>query len=947
MADVTSEATLKVDVEGEDELRKLARNFRALEVAAKRVSVQSGRLSTNAAAAVETRAMVNRVSAHGRAAEKAISDAALKRIEAVSYKVGSGVRRGAEQAVVGLGNLVAAFNPLLRVLPASAIGIGTLTAAFLGIGPMILRLSTAFTSLKISFGWAQKAADDALENAAGAFRRFPHLVGKSLDAAAGAAEERMQTIAAIIGDGAKDLQDKITRTWTNTRLEKGIRGDKNIFARWGITPASRKAYEKAQGGKPIDLQQWVEMFVGERERLDEAISKATPGSSEHRRLTEARKRIAEDTLKLFGRETSDVILTTSRKRIKYIQDELKKINEAFELPDKIQGKTPKENALDFKAAMHLMQTTWNEFTEHVGAKVLPEVTKTLNLLRAKFLEVKQPLIDLAESISVSAWQALQEGIKAIDAKTIEEWGASIKKFMGPEGIIKDVKTLIGVAEALGKALAWADKWLVKPVQEQVAKPPELTIEIDPETIAAMQRWWDKSNQLWDVFSQRVQNGINYWTNLDWSAVGAKITAGFDKVGNTILGWPTELKILIAGAWQPIEDWWQGFTKNIRDAFGNVLNSILGWPALLWGKVKETFGIGGGEPKAGGATGAWEVAPGAPARPAPAPEPARPAMPSTGTGRMQLPVERMSFSGDGFDRSFVRQASFDGGASMGSTNIMYALFPNANISGINIAGGGEGFGGGAAGGGFTQASFSPGGGFGAGAGTGGGGAGASYSGGGGAASNGAIVTQGAGSTAGVGAARGRVARGGDPRGMEAYIRATAIKHGIDPDTAVAVAKSEGLSTFQSSVRRSGKGSFRGREDSWGAFQLYMGGGLGNAFQKATGKDPRDPANEQATIDFALAHAKKHGWGSWYGARNTGISNWAGIGGRQGVGAERGRVMQPAGAGEPIIVPPGAGGSWVNEQQQRVAGIRKLALKPEVRAYLEAAGQEHGLLLLLPC
>jgi hypothetical protein len=113
-------------------------------------------------------------------------------------------------------------------------------------------------------------------------------------------------------------------------------------------------------------------------------------------------------------------------------------------------------------------------------------------------------------------------------------------------------------------------------------------------------------------------------------------------------------------------------------------------------------------------------------------------------------------------------------------------------------------------------------------------------------------------------------------MAAYIRETAKKYGVDPEVALRVAKSEGLSTFQSSVPKTGKGSHGGREDSWGAFQLYMGGGLGNAYQKATGKDPRDPANEKDTIDYALKHASQHGWGPWHGAKNTGIGEFEGIG-----------------------------------------------------------------------
>ena len=114
---------------------------------------------------------------------------------------------------------------------------------------------------------------------------------------------------------------------------------------------------------------------------------------------------------------------------------------------------------------------------------------------------------------------------------------------------------------------------------------------------------------------------------------------------------------------------------------------------------------------------------------------------------------------------------------------------------------------------------------------------------------------------------------DPRGLEPYIRETAKKHGVDPDVAVRVAKSEGLRGFRSGVQLKGGGE----EPSYGAFQLYTGGGLGNEFQKETGLDPRDPKNEKATIDYALKKASQVGWGPWHGAKNTGIGEWEGISG----------------------------------------------------------------------
>lgn len=111
-------------------------------------------------------------------------------------------------------------------------------------------------------------------------------------------------------------------------------------------------------------------------------------------------------------------------------------------------------------------------------------------------------------------------------------------------------------------------------------------------------------------------------------------------------------------------------------------------------------------------------------------------------------------------------------------------------------------------------------------------------------------------------------------MEAYIRSAAKARGIDPDAAVKVARTEGLKdgVWQSNFVKNGK-----REPSYGPFQLYTGGGLGNDFQKRTGLDPSNPANWKPGVDFALDHASKNGWGAWYGARDNGIPNNYGIGG----------------------------------------------------------------------
>lgn len=135
-------------------------------------------------------------------------------------------------------------------------------------------------------------------------------------------------------------------------------------------------------------------------------------------------------------------------------------------------------------------------------------------------------------------------------------------------------------------------------------------------------------------------------------------------------------------------------------------------------------------------------------------------------------------------------------------------------------------------------------------------------------------------------------------MTSYIAQAAKARGIDPGVAVRVARSEGLApnTWQSNVTKNGQ-----RERSYGPFQLYTGGGLGNQFQQATGKDPSDPSTWQAGVDFALDHASKNGWGSWYGAANTGIGNWQGI--NRGAAPTGGQqALEGLAVGESMQMPP---------------------------------------------
>jgi hypothetical protein len=189
-------------------------------------------------------------------------------------------------------------------------------------------------------------------------------------------------------------------------------------------------------------------------------------------------------------------------------------------------------------------------------------------------------------------------------------------------------------------------------------------------------------------------------------------------------------------------------------------------------------------------------------------------------------------------------------------------------------------------------------------------------GGGAAPYGSSVGAGTGAGAGATPAAGgggggasstkgpmTLGKGDDPRGLEQYIREAAKREGVDPDTAVRVAKSEGLRDFLGDRGKSG-----------GAFQLYTGGGLGNEFQKETGLNPLDPANEKATIDWAMKKVPKTGWGPWHGAKRVGVGPREGLPGGTPPNGQTAGPGVGAGAGETTY----AGGSRTYERRRGERG-----------------------------
>ena len=99
---------------------------------------------------------------------------------------------------------------------------------------------------------------------------------------------------------------------------------------------------------------------------------------------------------------------------------------------------------------------------------------------------------------------------------------------------------------------------------------------------------------------------------------------------------------------------------------------------------------------------------------------------------------------------------------------------------------------------------------------------------------------------------------------AFIRAYAAHIGIDPNTALRVAQSEGFYQFSGD-----------HGTSFGDFQMHVGGGLGDRLRRM-GINPADPHSWMQSDKVALDIARREGWSAWHGAARVGISNRQGIG-----------------------------------------------------------------------
>jgi hypothetical protein len=122
-------------------------------------------------------------------------------------------------------------------------------------------------------------------------------------------------------------------------------------------------------------------------------------------------------------------------------------------------------------------------------------------------------------------------------------------------------------------------------------------------------------------------------------------------------------------------------------------------------------------------------------------------------------------------------------------------------------------------------------------------------------------------------------------IENIIREEAALRGIDGEVAVRIFRHEGAGSYQSSVSSGNQMMRGGREASYGPYQLYVGGGLGNEYEERTGRNlVTDNTREGITnqIRFSLdAATRSGGWQPWYGRGPAGVGAQQGLAGARAI------------------------------------------------------------------
>jgi hypothetical protein len=428
MADeVNAEASLRVDVQGEQDIRNLIVAMATLGRAADQVNAKLKPTAVNAAGAAAMRETTQQVQKQGEHATKEITTTSTRIIERAFRGFGVALSEpfyaGGRVMRRGIRAFAASVSPMLRGLSPMSVGVVAAGLAITGFLGTAIKLGIGLKMLGVSFGWAQEQAAHAQAVSAATKRSFPGATGTTLIGREAEIDERLATLGAIVGEGADKL---------NQQIAKKVReGNDEAMRRWGITQGGVARFESTRPGGPrkIDALDLTEQFIAAREKA-EAELKRNPTGARADQLTRMLSRFGEDTIEILGESLSNAAQNFStadwkRLRANMAQNtKLGRVDNATRI------------GVDFTIAERSLFGTFEAIKRGIAGDVMPTMSKAMDKLREKLVGVGtqgeglgESLRRLGTSFALAAWKHLTEVIDELlspeNLKEFSEWTKSI------------------------------------------------------------------------------------------------------------------------------------------------------------------------------------------------------------------------------------------------------------------------------------------------------------------------------------------------------------------------------------------------------------------------------------------------------------------------------------------------------------------------------------------
>lgn len=467
MADQTSNLRVAVQVTGLEELNRLSNTFAQLRT-------ESVVRPTAVRARASTQTQERQAQTFGEQAGEAFG----RNIVGPTLKAPFAI----VQSAAGLASrtVVSLAGPLAKLGVVSVAGAATLGAAVVAVVAVaipLFNLAATMRILRTSFGWAKEAADRQMTVLARTKKTFPGLTGEALREAEAKTGVKLRVATALFGEGAEALAEQVTRKFTEVRMGRGLRGERDIFYRWGITPQAVQTFEAARGGERIDLTDYLALFIRKREELDARQARTTEGSAEWRNIVRLRMQLADDSLKLFNQKFSTIILTWSTYDIGRLRQNFQK---AAALGAAGAGVDADQQARDFNIQLATTQTIFKQLRKGIAGDTQPALTQMMDTLRDWLTDTEEggkgmgrAFRDLASALAVHSWQVIQNLVEGIDPNEVNAFIKEIQDNWNPQETVtklgEAVPALLTMAEiiaTLTKVLfgAWGPEWLRRRVK---------------------------------------------------------------------------------------------------------------------------------------------------------------------------------------------------------------------------------------------------------------------------------------------------------------------------------------------------------------------------------------------------------------------------------------------------------------------------------------------------